>query len=93
MFGVSEAIRHDRETGFVSDYVWAFKRIVGQRRRATMTYRSQANGTTERMIQTLTLSLKVHVADVLQQDWDERSVSISESTQLKIGLEKRHLFI
>ena len=36
-----------------------------------MAYRPQANGTAERMVQTLTRSLKIYVADVNQQDWDE----------------------
>uniref|UniRef100_H3GFB6 Integrase catalytic domain-containing protein n=1 Tax=Phytophthora ramorum TaxID=164328 RepID=H3GFB6_PHYRM len=70
-FGASEAIRHDREPGFMSDFFRAFSRIVGQRQRATMVYRPQANGTTERMVQTLTRALKMYVADVNQQDWDE----------------------
>lgn len=49
----------------------AFNRILGQRQRATMAYRPQANGTAERMVQTLTRALKMYVADVNQQDWDE----------------------
>uniref|UniRef100_H3H9E8 Integrase catalytic domain-containing protein n=1 Tax=Phytophthora ramorum TaxID=164328 RepID=H3H9E8_PHYRM len=53
-FGASEAIRHDREPGFMSDFFRAFNRIMGQRQRATMAYRPQANGTAERMVQTLT---------------------------------------
>ncbi|CAI5707711.1 unnamed protein product [Peronospora farinosa] len=36
-----------------------------------MAYRPQANGTAERMLQTLTRSLKMYVADVGQRDWDE----------------------
>ena len=70
-FGASEAIRHDREPGFMSDFFRAFNRIVGQKQRATMAYRPQANGTAERMVQTLTHSLKMYVSDVNQQDWDE----------------------
>ena len=57
-FGASEAIRHDREPGFMSDFFRAFNRIVGQKQRATMAYRPQANGTAERMVQTLTRALK-----------------------------------
>ena len=45
--------------------------MVGQRQRATMAYRPQANGTAERMVQTLTRSIKMYVSDVAQQDWDE----------------------
>ena len=70
-FGASEAIRHDREPGFMSDFFRAFNRIVGQRQKATMAYRPQANGTAERMVQTLTHALKMYVADVDQRDWDE----------------------
>ncbi|KAL4109209.1 hypothetical protein PRIC1_000912 [Phytophthora ramorum] len=36
-----------------------------------MAYRPQANGTAERMVQTLTRALKMYVADVNQQNWDE----------------------
>ena len=39
-------------------------RIVGQKQRATMAYRPQANGTAERMVQTLTNALKMYVGDV-----------------------------
>ncbi|ETP27877.1 hypothetical protein F442_22840 [Phytophthora nicotianae P10297] len=70
-FGASEAIRHDRKPGFMSDLFRAFNRIVGQRQRATMVYRPQANGTAERMVQTLTRALKMYVADLNQKDWDE----------------------
>ncbi|KAE8890215.1 hypothetical protein PF003_g25778 [Phytophthora fragariae] len=70
-FGASEAIRHDREPGFMSDFFKAFNRILGQRQRATMAYRPQANGTAERMVQTMTRALKMYVADEDQRDWDE----------------------
>ncbi|CAI5705387.1 unnamed protein product [Peronospora effusa] len=70
-FGASETIRHDREPGFMSDFFRAFSRMVGQRQRATMAYRPQANGTAERMVQTLTRSLKMYVAYVGQREWDE----------------------
>ncbi|KAE9276198.1 hypothetical protein PR003_g29127 [Phytophthora rubi] len=70
-FGASEVIRHDREPGFMSDVFRSFNRIVGQRQSPTMAYRPQANGTAERMVQTLTRAVKMYVADVNQQDWDE----------------------
>ena len=38
-FNASEAICHDREPGFMSDFFRAFFRIVGQKQRATMVYR------------------------------------------------------
>ena len=60
-FEVSEAIRHGREPGFMSDVFRAFNRIVGQKPRATMAYRPQANGTAERIVQTLTRALKMYV--------------------------------
>uniref|UniRef100_A0AAV1UK23 Integrase catalytic domain-containing protein n=1 Tax=Peronospora matthiolae TaxID=2874970 RepID=A0AAV1UK23_9STRA len=62
-FGASEAIRHDREPGFMSDFFRAFNRIAGQKQRATMAYKPQANGTAERMVQTLTRSIKMYVMD------------------------------
>ncbi|KAE9077320.1 hypothetical protein PF007_g24286 [Phytophthora fragariae] len=70
-FGASETILHDREPGFMSDFFKAFNRILGQRQRAPMAYRPQANGTTERMVQTMTRALKMYVADEDQRDWDE----------------------
>ena len=57
-FGASEAIHHDREPGFMSDFFRVFNRMVGQRQQATMAYRPQDNGTAERMVQTLTRSIK-----------------------------------
>ncbi|KAE9290606.1 hypothetical protein PF008_g25554 [Phytophthora fragariae] len=70
-FGASEAIRHDREPGFMSDFFKAFSKLMGQRQRATLAYRPQANGAAERMVQTVTRAIKMHIADVDQRDWDE----------------------
>ena len=70
-FKASEVIRHDREPSFMSEFFRSYNRMVGQRQRATMAYRPQANGTAERMVQTLTRSIKMYVSDVGQQDWDE----------------------
>ncbi|GMF48882.1 unnamed protein product [Phytophthora fragariaefolia] len=67
-FGASEVIRHDREPGFVADFFRSFNRILGQRQRATMAYRPQANGTAERMVQTTTRALKMYVQDLDQRD-------------------------
>ena len=53
-FGAREAIRHDREPGFMLDFFLAFIRMAGQRQQATIAYRPQSNGTAERMIQTPT---------------------------------------
>ncbi|OWY95059.1 LOW QUALITY PROTEIN: reverse transcriptase, partial [Phytophthora megakarya] len=70
-FDASEMIRHDREPGFISDFFRVFNKILGQRQRATLVYRSQANGTAERMVQTATRALKMYVRDLDQKDWDE----------------------
>ncbi|OWY98644.1 reverse transcriptase [Phytophthora megakarya] len=70
-FGASEVIRHDREPGFMSDFFKSFNKILGQRQRATMAYRPQANGSAERMVQTTTRALKMYVEDLDQRDWDE----------------------
>ena len=42
-FGASEAIRHDREPGFMSDFFRAFNRMVGQRQQETMAIYSNHN--------------------------------------------------
>ncbi|KAE8966178.1 hypothetical protein PR001_g28490 [Phytophthora rubi] len=70
-FGASEAIRHDREPGFMSDFFKAFSKLMGQRQRATLAYRPQATGAAERMVQTVTRAIKMYIADVEQRDWDE----------------------
>ncbi|POM61869.1 reverse transcriptase [Phytophthora palmivora] len=43
----------------MSDFFRSFNKIVGQRQRATMAYRPQANGTTERMVGTLIRAVKM----------------------------------
>jgi hypothetical protein len=70
-FGASEVIRHDREPGFMSDFFHEFSKIVGQKQRATMAYRPQANGAAERMVQTIVRAIKMYVKDLDQKDWDE----------------------
>ncbi|KAE9293119.1 hypothetical protein PR003_g24588, partial [Phytophthora rubi] len=70
-FGASEVIRHDREPGFMADFFRSFNKILGQRQRATMAYRPQANGTAERMVQNTTRALKMYVQELDQRDWDE----------------------
>ena len=70
-FGASESFCHDQETGFILDFFWVFSRMVGQLQQATMAYRPQANGTAERIIQTLTRSITMYVIGVEQWDWNE----------------------
>ncbi|POM76616.1 Reverse transcriptase [Phytophthora palmivora] len=67
----SEAITHDREPGYMSDFFRALNKILGQRQRATMSYRPQANGSAERMVQTTTRAMKIYAQDLDQRDWDE----------------------
>ncbi|POM69129.1 LOW QUALITY PROTEIN: Reverse transcriptase [Phytophthora palmivora] len=83
-FGASDVIRHDREPGFMSDFFRAINRILKTRQSATMAYRPQANGKAERTVQTLTRALKLYVADVNQQDWDDYA------ERLTFALNTRH---
>ena len=69
-FGVSEAIPHDQELEFESDFLRCFNRIVSQLHQATETYQPQANGTAGKLIQNLTRSVKLYVAEVGLRDWD-----------------------
>ncbi|KAE9097725.1 hypothetical protein PF001_g10839 [Phytophthora fragariae] len=55
----------------MSDFIKAFSKLMGQRQRATLAYRPQANGAAERMVQTVTRAIKMYIADVEQRDWDE----------------------
>ena len=45
--------------------------FAGQKHRATMAYRHQANGTAERMVHTLSRALEMYNTDTNQKDWDE----------------------
>ncbi|KAG2776443.1 hypothetical protein PC116_g4371 [Phytophthora cactorum] len=47
----------------MSDFFHAFNRIVEQRQGAAIAYRPQANGTSERVVQTLTRALKMYIAE------------------------------
>jgi len=55
----------------MSDFFKAFNKLMGQRQRATLAYRPQANGAAERMVQTITRAIKMYITDVDQRDWDE----------------------
>ncbi|POM65657.1 Reverse transcriptase [Phytophthora palmivora] len=61
----------------MSDFFRAFNKILGQRQRATMAYRPQANGSAERMVQTTTRAIKVYVQDLDQRDRDEYAERIT----------------
>ena len=55
----------------MSGFFRAFNRIAGQKQRAVMAFRPQANGFAVRMVQTLTRALKMVITDLNQQGWDE----------------------
>ncbi|OWZ20739.1 LOW QUALITY PROTEIN: reverse transcriptase [Phytophthora megakarya] len=61
-FGASEAIRHYREPGFMSDFFKVFNKLMGQREHATLAYRPQANGAAQRIVQTITRSTRCTLA-------------------------------
>ncbi|GMF35715.1 unnamed protein product [Phytophthora fragariaefolia] len=75
-FGAREAIRHDREPGFMADFFRAFSKMMGRRQRATLAYRPQANGAAERKVQTVVRAVKMYITDIDQRDWDEYAESL-----------------
>ncbi|GMF43516.1 unnamed protein product [Phytophthora fragariaefolia] len=81
-FGASEAIRHDRESGFMADFFKAFNKRMGKRQQATLVYRPLANGAAERMVPTVTRAVKMYIADVDQSDWAIRLVTAGTPYQL-----------
>ncbi|GMF19284.1 unnamed protein product [Phytophthora fragariaefolia] len=94
-FGASEVIRHDREPGFMSDFFRSFNKIVGQKQRATMAYRPQANGTAERMVQTLTRSrdyqharetVNERLRDAIQSQGNRHNESI-HPYEIEVGMQ------
>ncbi|POM70633.1 Reverse transcriptase [Phytophthora palmivora] len=70
----------------MSDFFRSFNKIVGQRQRATMAYRPQANGTTERMVGTLTRAVKM--ISISEIETNTQSASPSRSTLPKIASEE-----
>jgi transposase len=63
-------IRHDRDPAFLSEVFKAFNEMLGQRQLPTLAYRPQANGATERMIQTLIRAVKKYSKVKDHTDWD-----------------------
>ena len=72
-FGASVQIRHDRDPAFMSDVFKAFNDMLGQRQLPTLAYNPQANGATERMIQTLLRAVKKYSEVPGHTDWDIKS--------------------
>ena len=52
--GARDMIWHDNKFGCILDFFRAFNRRTYQRQQAAMAFRPQANGTPDRMVQTLT---------------------------------------
>jgi hypothetical protein len=69
-FGASVIVRHDRDTAFMSEVFDAFNDLLNQRQLPTFAYRPQANGTTERMIQTVIRAVKKYSTLEGHKDWD-----------------------
>ena len=69
-FGACKILRHDRDPRFMSEFFKNFNASIGQKQRATLSYRPQANGTSERNIQSITRILKMFCMDPAQLDWD-----------------------
>ena len=53
----------------MSEFFRELNCIAGQKRRATMSYLSQANGTAEIMLQTLTRAIKMYITDTKSKSW------------------------
>ena len=64
-------LRHDRDPKFMASVFKAFNRMLGQKQRATLAYRPQANGKQERNVQTVIRSVRCYIEDAEQRDWDE----------------------
>ena len=62
-FNRSDTMHHDRESVFISDIVRAFNRIAEQKQQVNRAYRPQTNGTSQLVIQALTLVIKMYVLD------------------------------
>ncbi|OWZ06724.1 reverse transcriptase [Phytophthora megakarya] len=57
----------------MSDFFRLSNKILGQRQRAMMTYRPQANETAENMVQLEIRALTMYVRDLKLKDWDEHA--------------------
>jgi hypothetical protein len=57
-FGAAEILRHDRAPSHMSEAFRLFNQMLGQRQRATLSYRPQANGQQERSVQTIVKTVK-----------------------------------
>ena len=76
-FGACRILRHDRDPRFMSEFFQYFNKSIGQKQRATLSYRPAANGHAERNIQTVTRILKMYCLDPEQLDWDLHVVKVA----------------
>ncbi|KAG3072429.1 hypothetical protein PI125_g22523 [Phytophthora idaei] len=60
-FGGPSMIRHDRDPRFMSEVFQTFADMLQSRSRATLSYRSQANGQQERSVKSVMSSVRVYV--------------------------------
>ncbi|OWY92909.1 reverse transcriptase [Phytophthora megakarya] len=68
---VFEECIYRRDPRFMSEVFQAFAEMMHSRSRATLSYRSQANGQQERSVKMVMQSVKVYTEGPFQQDWDE----------------------
>ncbi|KAH9132872.1 hypothetical protein LEN26_007285 [Aphanomyces euteiches] len=72
-FGACTQLRHDRDPAFMGEVFKAFNQMLGQVQMPTFSYRPQANGATERIIQTLMRAIKAYSTDTGNLDWDDHA--------------------
>jgi ribonuclease HI len=94
-FGAQEMIRHDRDPKFMASVFKAFNRMLGQKQRATLAYRPQANGKQERNVQTVIRCLRCYIEDADQRDWDEymHSLEFALNTSFSFVLKQTSFYL
>ena len=70
-FGAPTQARHDRDPAVMSAVFREFNELLGMRQVPTLAYRPQANGATERMIQTVVRAIKKYSQVLDHRDWDD----------------------
>ncbi|KAH9149768.1 hypothetical protein AeRB84_007273 [Aphanomyces euteiches] len=71
--GACTQVRHDRDPAFMGKVFKAFNQMLGQVQMPTFSYRPQANGATERIIQTLIRAIKAYSTGNDNLDWDDHA--------------------
>ena len=70
-FGAPAQVRHDNGPAFMGEVFQGISKMIGQKSMATFAYRPQANGQTERMIQTTIRAVRIFSNDPANRDWDD----------------------